>query len=130
MNKGSDEALASEWHELMARYHRLTCRLDRELESSHGISASEFEVLQLLHASGDGGCLRMHVLAEQVHLSQSALSRLVAKLESEGLVERTLCTDDRRSVFTTITAAGTERYLAARPTQRAILREQAITSAP
>jgi DNA-binding MarR family transcriptional regulator len=61
-------------------------------------------------------------LSDHVHLTQSALSRLVGRLESEGLVERTMCVDDRRSVFTSITAAGRERYEQARPTQRAILR--------
>lgn len=118
----ADDELAREWHELMARYQRITCSLDRVLQAEHGLSASDFEVLQQLHA-GDG-CARMHELGENAHLTQSALSRLVSRLERDGLVERTMCTEDRRSVFATITAAGTERYLAARPTQRAILREQ------
>ncbi|MCU1655924.1 MAG: transcriptional regulator, MarR family [Pseudonocardiales bacterium] len=124
VSRRSDEELAAAWHDLMGRYHRLTCRLDRELETAHGISVSDFEVLQQLHGAPDG-CMRMHELAENVHLTQSALSRLIGRLERDGLVDRTMCTDDRRSVFTTITKAGVERYLAARPTQRAILREQA-----
>ena len=60
-----------------------------------------------------------------MHLTQSALSRLIARLERDGLVERSMCTDDRRSVWVCITAAGIERYRAARPTQRAILRAHA-----
>jgi DNA-binding MarR family transcriptional regulator len=115
-----EDQLAEEWHELMGRYHRLSCALDRELQGRHGISVSGFEVLQQL-APAPEGSLRMHELGEHVHLTQSALSRLVAKLEAEGLVERCMCTDDRRSVYTTITPAGRERYEQARPTQRAIL---------
>jgi DNA-binding MarR family transcriptional regulator len=119
----SDDQLAGDWHILMGRYHRLACTLDRELESQHGISGSDFEVLQQLAVAPEGQ-LRMHELSDHVHLTQSALSRLVGRLETEGLVERSMCIDDRRSVFTAITTAGRERYERARPTQRAILRSE------
>jgi DNA-binding MarR family transcriptional regulator len=120
----NEDQLAAEWHELMGRFRRLLCSLDRELESKHGISASDFEVLQLL-AEAPKGKLRLHELGEHAHLTQSALSRLVARLESEGLVERCMCDDDRRSVFATITVAGRKRFVQARPTQREILRVEA-----
>jgi DNA-binding MarR family transcriptional regulator len=110
----------------MGRYHRLSCALDRELQGRHGISVSDFEVLQQLTMDPDG-CLRMHDLGEHVHLTQSALSRLVAKLEADGLVQRSMCPEDRRSVFATVTPAGRQRYDQARPTQRAILRGEAST---
>lgn len=122
-----DEVLASEWHDLMGRYHRITCALDRSLTAEHGLTVSEFEVLQELYSAGPQ-CqqLKMHELGERVHLSQSAFSRLVTRLEQAGLVERTTCSDDRRSAMTRITAEGVKRYLEARPTQRAVLREQGM----
>jgi DNA-binding MarR family transcriptional regulator len=128
VSRRSDDELAAAWHDLMGQYHRLTCRLDRELEAAHSLTVSDFEVLQQLHDSGPQHCMRMSELAEHVHLTQSALSRLISRLEQDGLVERSMCTDDRRSVFTTLTKAGVERYKEARPTQRAILREQAVSS--
>ncbi|MGX7681398.1 MarR family winged helix-turn-helix transcriptional regulator [Jatrophihabitans sp. DSM 45814] len=125
MSQRSDDDLAAEWHDLMGRYHRLTCSLDRELLAKHDITVSDFEVLQQLHATtSPDGQVRMHELGEQVHLTQSALSRLVSRLERDGLVERGMCTDDRRSVWTKITPAGEQRFIEAKPTQRAILREQ------
>jgi DNA-binding MarR family transcriptional regulator len=120
----TDDHLASAWHDLMGRYHRISCTLDRELSAKHAITVSDFEVLQQLHAAGPAEGMRMHELSDHVHLTQSALSRLISRLEADGLVERTMCTDDRRSVFTKITALGVERFVAARPTQRAILRDQ------
>jgi DNA-binding MarR family transcriptional regulator len=124
-----DDALASEWHDLMGRYHRITCALDRRLTAEHGLTVSDFEVLQQLYAPGpDFPQLRMNELGERVHLSQSAFSRLITRLEQAGLVERTTCAEDRRSAYTRITAAGAERYLEARPTQRAILRELSVTA--
>jgi DNA-binding MarR family transcriptional regulator len=107
----------------MGRYNQLTCRLDRELGAQHDLSSSEFEVLQLLHNAKEQ--VRMSYLAEEVHLSQSALSRLVTRLENDGLVCRNTCTDDRRAQWTGITPEGRERYKAARPTHRKILREEA-----
>lgn len=123
--RGTDDDLARSWHELMGSYHRTLCTLDRELESQHGITASDFEVLQQLYHLGGGCSSRMHDLAQTVHLSQSALSRLVARLEKDGLVERSMCNDDRRQVFATITPAGKKVFEQARPTQRAVLRESA-----
>jgi DNA-binding MarR family transcriptional regulator len=116
-----DTALASDWHEVLNRYHRTTCALDRALSTDHGITVSDFEVLQQLHAAD--GCVRMHELGEQVHLTQSALSRLITRLERAGLVSRGVCEDDRRAIWTEITEAGTNCYVAARPTHRAILAE-------
>jgi DNA-binding MarR family transcriptional regulator len=118
----TDDDLAQQWHDQMRRYHRLACALDRALTTQHEITGSGFEVLQQLHGRGETG-LRMSELGENVHLSQSALSRLISRLEDDGLVERTMCRDDRRSVWTKITAAGASRYIEAKPTQRAILRQ-------
>jgi DNA-binding MarR family transcriptional regulator len=124
------EELATEWHDLLGRYHRTMCALDRALVADHGLSVSDFEILQQLHAasSSDEGRVRLHDLGDQVHLSQSALSRLITRLEKSGLVSRCVCEDDRRSVWTAITAAGSERFLEARPTHRSILLELADDS--
>ncbi|GAB7192690.1 MarR family transcriptional regulator [Kineococcus sp. NUM-3379] len=119
-----DETLAEAWHALMGRYNRLTARLDRELEAAHGLSSSEFEVLQQLHACAAQGKLRMADLGERAHLSQSALSRLVGRLERDGLVRRDACAEDRRAVWVLVTDEGRARYEQARPTQRAILRTE------
>ena len=65
----------------------------------------------------------MQDLAEAVHLSQSALSRVVARLEADGLVVRAMCAEDRRGIFACLTDAGRERYAAALPAHRAVLAE-------
>ncbi len=125
----ADDALAEQWHRLMRDYSRMTCSLDRAL-AAHELTSSEFEVLEQLKraalndGANDAGKVRMADLAEHVHLSQSALSRLVARLEKDGLATRTMCESDRRSVFTAITDAGRQRYDEARPTQRAVLRAE------
>jgi DNA-binding MarR family transcriptional regulator len=115
----------------MGRYHRITCALDRSLTAEHGLTVSEFEVLQELYtARPHSQQLRMSTLGERVHLSQSAFSRLITRLEQAGLVERAACAEDRRSAWTRITEAGVQRYLEARPTQRAVLHELACEREP
>ncbi|MDF0531934.1 MarR family transcriptional regulator [Tsukamurella sp. 8F] len=122
----ADETLAAQWHVLLRDFSRLNCALDRAL-GEHKLSASEFEVLeQLAQEPVDG--LRMADLSERVHLSQSALSRLVGRLDRESLLTREICLGDRRSVIARITAEGVARYAAARPVHRAVLRAEASRS--
>jgi DNA-binding MarR family transcriptional regulator len=110
------------WRDLMDRHARVTCALERRLETEHGLGVSEFEVLDRLATTEDHG-RRMQELAEAVHLSQSALSRVVGRLEDDGLVERAMCKYDRRGIFACLTDAGRARYEAARPTHRDVLAE-------
>jgi DNA-binding MarR family transcriptional regulator len=117
----NDQALLGAWHELAGRHAAVVSALERALQVNHGLGISEFEVLERL-ASSEGEC-RMQELTEVTHLSQSALSRLVGRLEAEGLVTRAICPSDRRGIYAHITDAGRERYETARPTHRAVLAE-------
>ena len=89
----------------------------------HGLGASDFEVLDVL-ASGlaaAGDLCRVQNIAEKVHLSQSALSRLIGRLEKDGLVERSVCAQDRRGVWVALTDKGRELHTRVQPLQRDVL---------
>src|SRR5215831_9296303 len=60
-------------------------------------------------------------LGESVHLSQSALSRMIGRLEQHALVQRSLCDNDRRGIYVCLTEEGRRRHAEALPTQRAVL---------
>jgi DNA-binding MarR family transcriptional regulator len=81
---------------------------------------SDFEVLERL-AESEGRKFRAQDLAEAVHLSQSALSRLVDRLARHGLVERCGCDVDRRGIYVVLTEAGERRHAEAVPTHRDVL---------
>jgi DNA-binding MarR family transcriptional regulator len=117
-----DDALVLRWRELLDCHARTTGALEKVLQERHQLGVSEFEVLERL-AGCDQEQNRMQALADTVHLSQSALSRLIGRLEADGLVTRSMCSDDRRGIFACLTPAGRERYEAARPTQRQLLSE-------
>lgn len=114
--------LVGEWRELLDRHAAVSCALEKALQSGHHIGLSEFETLDRL-VDANCGDYRMSDLANDIYLSQSALSRAVARLERDGLVRRTMCEQDRRAVFVCLTDKGREVYEQALPTHRAVLRE-------
>ena len=123
-DRDPEPALVDAWRTLLARQAATACALDRELNEHHGLGMSEFEVLERLVEATAGDCnasLRVQELAASVHLSQSALSRLIARLEKADLVARSMCAEDRRGVSVCLTPAGRDRHTAARPTHRAVL---------
>jgi DNA-binding MarR family transcriptional regulator len=115
----SDEQLVDEWRAILDRHARASCALERALKE-HELGVSEYEVLERLAADVEHDH-RMQEIGAAVHLSQSALSRVVARLERDGLVTRCMCPDDRRGVFVQLTDAGRARCDAARPAHRAAL---------
>ena len=118
----ADTALVDRWRTLASCYNDLACHLERELQERHGLTMSEFETLDRL-VGAECEKRRMQDLEAVMYLSQSALSRTVARLEKGGLVQRALCDADRRGVFVQATAAGVERHAGARETHLAILAE-------
>src|SRR5438270_717492 len=87
------------------------------ISTPHGLGVSDFEVLDRL-AESPQGKWRSQDLAESVHLSQSALSRLVDRLCKNSLVERCACDNDRRGIFVVLTEAGQRRHAEAAVTHR------------
>jgi DNA-binding MarR family transcriptional regulator len=123
-NASADESdrLVERWRELESAHARVREALERALERKHRLSLSEYEVLRRLAESSEGH-RRIQELAEEVHLSQSALSRLVQRLQDDGLVTRKACDYDRRGIFACVTDAGREAQEEAHPTHRAVIAE-------
>ncbi|MFD7406646.1 MarR family winged helix-turn-helix transcriptional regulator [Streptomyces sp. NPDC059866] len=121
--KSAEPALVEQWRGILALHARTQCEIDRALHR-HGLCASDFEVLDVLAggAAADGVCAyRVQEISERVHLTQSALSRLIARLEKDGLVERTMCPEDRRGVRVALTGKGRTLHGEVLPVQRAVL---------
>ncbi|KUM73534.1 MarR family transcriptional regulator [Streptomyces sp. ISL-22] len=127
--KKAEQALVDQWRDILALHARTQCELDRALHR-HGLCASDFEVLDVLAegssrggSKGPGGVasFRVQEISERVHLSQSALSRLIARLEKDGLVQRCMCPEDRRGVRVALTEKGRTLHGEVLPVQRAVL---------
>jgi uncharacterized membrane protein/DNA-binding MarR family transcriptional regulator len=110
------------WRGLLRTHACLVKRMDAELERAHGLPLSSYEVLHHL-AQASSGRMRMCDLAEHAHLSRSGLTRLVDRLERDGLLDRCSCEHDARGAYACLTEAGRERLAEARSTQLAVVRE-------
>jgi DNA-binding MarR family transcriptional regulator len=109
------------WRGMLRVNATLTKALDAELEAAHGLPLSSYEVLMHLD-DADGQRMRMSDLAAMVILSRSGLTRLVDRLERDGLIERVSCDSDARGSFASLTAAGRRKLAAARATHLAGVR--------
>ena len=118
----AESALINRWQTLLASYNAVAGQLERALQDAHGLTLSDFETLDRL-TTRDCDKRRMQELAAAMYLSQSALSRTVARLEKQGLVVRSHCVDDRRGIFVELTPAGRARHAEARETHLQVLAE-------
>lgn len=105
------------WRGLLRAHAALMAELDAELEAAHGVPLSSYDVLLNL-ADASEGRMRMRDLADAVLLSRSGLTRLVDRLERDGLLCRASCPTDARGAYAVLTDQGRELLTEARPTHR------------
>jgi DNA-binding MarR family transcriptional regulator len=105
----------SAWRSFLQAHAVLVRRLEADLLAEHQLPLASYDVLvQLVEAPERR--LRMTELAQLVLISRSGLTRLVDRLEREGLVRREACDDDARGLFAVLTEAGYQRLRRATPT--------------
>ena len=88
--------------------------LGEELQDEKGLPLPWYEVLLWLGQAPEGR-MRMGELADSLLLTPSGVTRLVDRMEAEGLVQRQQCPSDRRGWNAVITSAGRARLRAAAP---------------
>lgn len=116
-----DEAELAAWRGLVRVHAALVKELDAELEARHGLPLTSYEVLRSL-AAAPNGKLRMAELAEHALLSRSGMTRLIDRLEREGMVGRSTCDKDGRGCYAVLTEDGAAAVAGARPTYIAVVR--------
>jgi DNA-binding MarR family transcriptional regulator len=111
------------WRGLLRVHSALVKALDAELLATHGLPLTSYEVLINLQAA-PGRRRRMAELADGVLLSRSGTTRLVDRLERDGLLERDTCDSDGRGCFAVLTERGQEVLQQARATHLEGVRER------
>ena len=122
----TDEAGAAAmraWHGLLAVQGALVRDLEARLEAAEHLSLWDLKALRALAAAEDE-CRRMTDLARAIGYTPSGLTRLVERLERAGLVTRTACSADGRSMIAGLTAEGRARMRRAERTHRQHVRER------
>jgi DNA-binding MarR family transcriptional regulator len=102
----------SAWRALLTAHTRLVDRLDQDLRVEAGMSLADYSALLHL-AEAPQRRLRMSQLAEGIFLTRSGVTRLVDRLQADGLVSRSHCPSDGRGAEAVLTEAGLERLRSA-----------------
>ncbi|MDP9865179.1 MULTISPECIES: MarR family winged helix-turn-helix transcriptional regulator [Streptosporangium] len=111
------------WRMLQRAQVRITRVLEADLLVEHDLALASYDVLAHL-AESPGRRLRMNDLADRVLLSRSGLTRLIDRLQRDGLVEREACASDARGLFAVLTDGGAVRLAEATPTYLRGIRAQ------
>jgi DNA-binding MarR family transcriptional regulator len=95
--------------------------IDADLVREQKMSLNEYAALMHLSEAPDRR-MRMSELAAACDLSLSGMTRIVTRMETEGLVKRVRCAEDARGWNAFLTDAGLARLEQAYPTQLASVR--------
>ena len=102
------------WRSFLTAHAALINQIERELLEAGVVPLSWYDVLFALY-DAPGQRLRMNELASAIVLSRSGLTRLVDRLEAEGLLTRERSASDRRGAFAVLTEKGVEAMRGAWP---------------
>jgi DNA-binding MarR family transcriptional regulator len=110
------------WLRFLRAHAALTRELSGRLETAHGVSLRDYDVLvQLYHAPDHR--LRRIDLARTVILSPSGITRLLEGLERAGWVAKHHCDSDQRVTYAVLTDAGLAKVEDCRSTHLADIEE-------
>lgn len=93
------------WRSFLRTHTHLLRVLEQDLQTHHKIAIASYDVLVQLAEAPDHQ-LRMSELAQAVLLSRSGLTRLVDRLQKDGLVRREPDPCDARGLYTVLTSKG------------------------
>ncbi|MBE7900684.1 MarR family winged helix-turn-helix transcriptional regulator [Paenibacillus polymyxa] len=111
MHNNNTIELLNIWLSLTKLQSNINDELEHALQENYSLSLNEFLVLYFLSQTEEKK-LRLQHLQEMVGLSQSALSRLVVRMEAKscGALQRHICEDDRRGIYTSMTDFGEKKF--------------------
>lgn len=118
---------ARTWTRIAALLELLPSALDSRLTAATGFTRFEFSVLDAL-AAAPNERLRLSDLAAATNATLPRLSRVVTRLEQDGVVARVSCESDGRAVNATLTAAGRSRFEAGRGDHVAAIRDLLLSA--
>jgi DNA-binding MarR family transcriptional regulator len=97
------------WRQVVTTFTRVNAVLAREMADETKVSIEWYGILLMLAQAGDG-VMRPSDIADLLGRSRSATTRLVDRLEADGLVERKACGSDRRGTFIGLTTKGERTF--------------------
>jgi MarR family 2-MHQ and catechol resistance regulon transcriptional repressor len=99
---------------LLGAHATLSRELSAALVASHGLTINDYGCLLLLSRAGEQGMRRID-LANELQLSPSGITRLLDRLENQGLVGKGECKEDARVSYAILTEVGRDKLREAAP---------------
>jgi DNA-binding MarR family transcriptional regulator len=118
-----EEQTVTAWARLVRVQAQLLARVHEALKAAHLPPLAWYDVLLELHRSRESG-LRQYEIGDEVLLPKHNLSRLIDRLEHEGLVERIPCPEDGRGNIVRITTQGSALLKRMWPVYGGVIHEQ------
>jgi DNA-binding MarR family transcriptional regulator len=120
-----DDEQLDAWSALVAVYQSVLHDVVRALESEAGLDSGVFSALAYLARAEPRGRMRLSELHDLMYprYSQPGLSRLVQRMEVDGLVQRVADPDDGRATILVMTRAGRGRFARANEVYADAVRE-------
>lgn len=109
MGRTRSTAASEAWRALLMAFTGIHDELANELAEACDMPLDHYEILLMLYEAGGTG-LRPSEIAARRRLSRSGATRLIDRLERDGLVARRLCDGDRRGNVVSLTSAGEKRF--------------------
>lgn len=115
-------AFMDQWLADIRRVKDITDALSKELEARTSLTLNGYYVLYFL-AHSEEKKMRLNILQEYMGLSQSAMSRMIVRMEGSncGSTRRVDCDCDKRGVYIAITDCGLKRLTEAKTVVEEVL---------
>ncbi len=125
MTRWLSEGEQQSWRAWLDMSRLLPDRLSRDLNSEHGLSIADYEILVQLSENLDRR-IRMSELADRTLSSRSRLTHQCDRLTKRGLMSREPCADDGRGSWAVLTQEGWEKIVTAAPDHVESVREHLV----
>ena len=109
-----DDARLAAWRAFLNAHAVVIDRIEGDMRDAGVLPLGSYDVLVALLEAPERR-LRLHELASRIVLSRSTLTRVVDRLEAEGLLARERVATDRRGAFAVLTARGRQALRRAWP---------------
>ncbi|MBO0423162.1 hypothetical protein BCR22_05615 [Enterococcus plantarum] len=118
--------LISQWLDYTKKQSIVEKKLEDMLKKNNQLTTSEYYALYQLKQNGRH--MRLNDLGNYLCLSQSALSRLINRLEDRtpAVIARKNCADDKRGVYVELTNEGENLVISVEQEVEAILKKYFI----
>jgi DNA-binding GntR family transcriptional regulator len=112
---GMDAVRLSAWRAISSARDAVYDTLNTRMRADAGISVEWYDILLHLRERGNGR-LRQSEIEGHASIGSSGVSRMLARMEHEGLVSRSPSTEDKRALEVSLTPAGEDTVVRATPT--------------